>query len=166
MSLEVLQLTGWIDGDHAIDTAGTDHVAGQPARLTANGWVLALNPEDVGGLFKNDMAVDVAGGPQAADAVASGYAKGAVLCGHNKVKMTPGKLKTGAVSAAWVFPGTNTWDVGDRVFVTAAGKWDNAPAALNDPPFGYVTKAPASATDSLEAVIFTGSGLFHSTITT
>ena len=166
MACEVLQLSGWIDSDHLINIAGTDHVAGQPAQLTAAGLVeLATNPDDVIGLFKNDMVDDVAVGPQAADALAAGFAKGAHVIGTNKYRLTRGALKNGTTQLPYKFPGTNTWAAKNHLFLGAAGLWDNAPLAANDQPFGTVTLAPTTASEVLEFVITTPAP-FHATVTT
>ena len=166
MACEALQLSGWIDSDHLIDTAGTDHVAGQPAKLSSTGlWQLATDPDDVLGVFKNDMADDVAVGPQAADAVASGFAKAGVVCGVNKLRLTGGKLKTGAAQLPFAFPGTHTWAPGNRVFINGSGQWDNAPANANDQPLGIVTLAPAVSTDPLEFIMIAPAP-FHATVAT
>jgi hypothetical protein len=166
MACKVLQLSGWLDGEHPIDTAGTDHVAGQAAKLTASGWELALLPKDVLGVFKNDMVDEVAGGPQAADAPAAGYSNGTVVMGENKLELSPGFLKTGATQTPFKYPGTHTWAIGNRIFLATDGTWDNAPGTTNDPPFGVVTKPPTSATDTLECVIDPMNGALYSAVTT
>jgi hypothetical protein len=166
MALEALQLSGWLDGEIPIDPAGTDHVSGQPAAYGASGMALALTPADTVGVFKNDMVDEVAGGPSVGDLPAAGNANATVLKGFNKVKMTAGRLKTGAVQTPFAFPPTNSpWARGNHIFVTATGFWDNAPENANDPPFGVVAKAPASAEDSLEAEMFSMAP-FSSAVTT
>lgn len=155
MALKVLQLNGNLDGESPIDTAGTDHVAGQPAKLTATGWQLALSFADVVGMFKNDMVDDVKGGPSVGDAPAAGFSNATVLKGQNTVQMSPGFLKTGAVQAPFAFPGAGAgWVKGKHIYCSATGFWDTAPANATEPPFGVVTKVPASATDTLEADMF------------
>lgn len=166
MALAVLQLNGNLDGEFAIDTAATDHVAGQPAKHTATGVALALTPATTMGLFKNDMADEVLVGPSVGDALQTGLANATVLKGINTVKMTGGKLKTGAAQTPFLFPPTNSpWTKGNHLFVSTAGFWDNAPGTANDPPMGICNKPPASATDSLEADMFSLAP-FQSTVAT
>lgn len=167
MSINIDQFIGWLDSEHQIATAGTDHVAGQPAKLTTTGMQLALLPKDVIGIFYNDMVLEVAGGPSAVDAAASGFTPSSVLMGgSNKITISPGVLKTGAVQTAYVFPPTNSpWAVGQHIFLNASGFWDNAPANTNDPPFGVVTKPPATSTDTMQVVLYSMAP-FYSSVTT
>ena len=161
MGLIALQLRGWVDSDNLIDTAGSDHVAGQPAVLTSSGWRLATAPANVLGVFKNDMAASILAAPQAADARVATLTKGAVLMGLNKIALSVGKLKDKTTRTPFALPptgGGGVWAQGDHLYVSATGLWDNAPATPDDPPFGIVTVAPASATDTLEAVTSSMSG--------
>jgi hypothetical protein len=156
MAIKALQLAGWIDGDNELYVSGTDHVAGQPAKLTDNGWELALLPSAVLGVFKNDMADELKNAPQAVDARVDSMVPAAVLMGINKVELSAGKLKDKSVQTPFAFPPTSNgaWGKGDRLYVSATGFWDNHPAAVDDPAFGLVVKPATSATDTLEVVMF------------
>lgn len=167
MACEVLQLSGWIDSDHLLDTTGTDHVAGQAVALTTDGKaVLATDPDDVVGLFKNDMADDLATGPQAADAVVTSFCKGAFVSGQNKYRLSIGTLRDGTTQLPFKYPGTNTWAIKNRVYLGANGLWDNAPENANEQPFGIVTKAPSDDDQTLEFISTCIPAPFHSTLST
>lgn len=160
MGLEVLQIGGWLDGDLRLKDAPTDYVAGMAAKITSTGADVATAPGDVIGVFKNDKRDDMAGGPEVGDAPVTGDLDTTIVMGSNKVKMTPGVLPSGTVAAPFVWPGTagGGWAVGDKMYVTTGGKWDNAPAAGGEPHFGHVIEAPASATGTLVALLGAANG--------
>lgn len=161
MGCEVLFLEGcYIDGEQPLYASAADYVAGMAAKNTANGVDVASSHATVNGIMKNDGSVDqnARNSPQVGDSTDTSDLRCAVIKGVAKVKMTPGTLRAGTVAAPFIFPGSagGGWAVGNKMYVTAAGKWDNTPIA-SEQPFGTVTKIPASATDSLEAdMVFTG----------
>lgn len=159
MACEVLFLEGgYLDGEPLLSATAADYVAGQPVKITSTGYDVALLPADVLGMFKNDKSQDAGPlvGPQVGDAPASGSISCTVIKGTVKVKMTTGTKKDLTTTTPFAFPPTGNagvWAVGQKLFVSATGKWDNAAAAGGDPDFGVVELAPAAATDPLEATM-------------
>jgi hypothetical protein len=156
MALELLHPQGaYLDGEEKLASAAADYVAGQPAKVTATGLDIALTPATVSGLMKNDKSIDANAkvGPQVGDTPDQSDLRCTTVHGTIKVKMTPGRTLAGTTVTPFVYPGTGGggWAKGDKLYVNSAGKWDNAAQTGGDPDFGTVTKAPASATDSLEA---------------
>lgn len=151
MALEILFQGGYIDGDRPLYASVADYVAGQPCQLRSDGTLELCTTDDETrffGLFKNDKREDVAGGPQAADAVVTSDLDCARVKGINIVRMTAGKTPAGVVSAPWVWPATagGAWAVGNEIFNNNAGKWDNQ-AAGGSLARGRVIEVPTSATE-------------------
>lgn len=147
---------GHLDGEGLLSSTAADYVAGQPVKNTATGLDVALLPAGVIGMFKNDKSQDAGPlvGPQVGDAPASGSISATVLKGNVKVKLTTGTKKDLTTTQPFAFPpsgGGGVWAIGDKMYVSATGKWDNAAAAGGDPDFGIVSLPPAAATDPLEA---------------
>lgn len=161
MALEVLHYGGFIDGDGNLDPASGDYVAGMPCEITSAGAKLHTSATNAAfhGLFKNDKSEDNGAGvgPQAADTTPTtgeNQPDVGIVLGTNKVRMSPGILKTGVTDAPFVWPGSaHAWTEGDELFVNAAGKWDNQ-ATAGSTARGRVTKAPISATDDLHAYMY------------
>lgn len=158
MACEILHPQGsYIDGEQKLYASAADYVAGQPAKNTANGVDIALTPATCNGIMKNDKYVDANAkvGPQVGDTPDQTDLRCTVVKGPFKVKLTTGRLLAGTYAAPFVYPGSGGggWAVGDHLYVSSGGKWDNQAAVGGDPSFGTVTKVPASATDSLEADI-------------
>lgn len=151
MACEVLFYGGFIDGDEIQDPGTGDYVAGQPCEISATGIALCTTDADMVGVFKNDKPEDDAANPQAAEAVAGDVGCG-VIVGANKVLMSVGTLAAGTTQAAWIWPASGAgWAVGDELFNDGSGQWDNTGGGAAR---GRVTKAPASATDTLIAWMY------------
>lgn len=159
MACEILHPQGaYLDGEEKLSASAGDYVAGMPAKVTSSGIDVALTPATVNGLMKNDKSVDagVKVGPQVGDTPDQSDLRCTVVKGSYKVKLSQGKLLAGTYAAPFAYPptgGGGVWSKGDKLYVNGSGKWDNAAASGGDPSFGIVTKAPASATDTLEADI-------------
>jgi len=161
MALEVLQFGGYIDGDLTQDPAGGDYVAGQPMEITTAGVKVTSTDANYACLAKNDKSEDNVGGPQAADTVVTtpnpplGNSIGGVF-GTNKVQMTQGRRADGTLDTPFAFPptaGGGVWAEGQEIFNNGSGKWDNQTAG-GSVARGRVTKAPASATDSMQVYMY------------
>lgn len=155
MANEILHIGGWLDGDNNMAPKALPHVAGMPAKVTADGYDLAKLPSEAIGTFKNDQRVTKSTGTVVGDQIlADGPFPCTVVKGANKHKMTGGVLPDGTTAYPYEFPptgGGGKWAPGQKVYVSTNGKWDNAPAAANDPAFGSVEQegAPAVVTDGL-----------------
>lgn len=156
MALELLDIeAGRIDGEMVLAPSGTDYVAGMACRITTTGLNVAVDAFDVIGLFKNDKSVDASTrvGPMAGDTPDQSDLRAARAKGKIKVKMTAGTLLAGTTTTPFTYPGSGGggWAVNDKMYLQDDGKWDNVAENATDQSFGIVTKAPASAADSLEA---------------
>lgn len=144
MAVEVLIFGGAIDGDLPLDPAHAAYKGGQPALITATGVNVTLLPATYIGILKNDSVDDDRQGPQVNDTAAPGTST-SVIIGANKLRVTQA-----AAADVFLFPGTaGAWAEGQEIFISVAGKLDNAAAAGGDPSIGKVLRAPASATDDL-----------------
>lgn len=154
MANEVIYIGGYVDGDGNMSPKALPHVAGQPAKITADGYDLAKTPAEAAGTFKNDQRVTKSTGTVVGDQIlADGPFPCTVVKGANKHKLTAGVLPDGTKDLPFEFPpsGGGKWIPGQKLYVSAKGKWDNSPAAANDPSFGVVEQdgAPATADDPL-----------------
>lgn len=168
MSLKILKMDACIlHGMLSVKADGTEFVAGQPVKITADGIDLATNPEDVIGLAKVDRRQMLAAGPQAAGSVVTTIDGGsAVMSGIALVELSLGTLAAGTTRSPFdTTPTTGgAWAVGQRVFLHTSGVWDNAAPASNDPPFGQVLEIPSD--DKLIILVNTMNGLLYSAIAT
>lgn len=159
MACELLEINGGgIDGEMTLASDAIDYVAGQPVRVKASGIDIAVDAFDVIGIMKNDKSVDASAkvGPMAGDTPDQSDLRASRCHGTLKVKMTRGKLLAGTFQTPFQYPPTGNagaWAVNDKLFCSDAGLWDNVPENAGDQSYGTVTKAPTSATDSLEAVM-------------
>lgn len=155
MAMEFLTTGGYIDGEQKEDTGVADvWYGGQPAVLTAAGCKRANVTSNavvptIYGLFKNARAYDERAQVQLNDAniaLAAAPINVTVYVGPGKVRF----FTDGTDAAPFVYPGAGAgWAVGDEIFASTTGFYDNVPANVSDMALGKVIKAPTSATDDM-----------------
>lgn len=131
------------DGTIAADSTTTNtYVGGAPAGLRSVGAYGTLSDTRYVGIMKNDRATDVANG------------KCTIYFGANKMKIWKGISGTDtSADATCPFDTTVTWAIGDQLYIrnmATYAQWSNV-NYNSGISHGVVTKAPASATDTMEA---------------
>ena len=151
VAVKPLIRTSVADGENTADTSvSTNYVGGSPLQIGAGGLSGTLNDTGYLGVALNNRIIDIANG------------NAGVFVGANKLQIFQGiggldenatfdsKLANDTIVP---FDTTVSWAVGDQLFIrdqTTHAVWSNfnydAGAA-----HGFVTKAPATAQDRLEA---------------
>jgi len=148
--LKPLIRTGVFDGTVAADSANggtalTNYVGGCPGAMAANGVYGALSDTRYCGVMVNSRAIDVANG------------NAVFAAGTNKLQIWRGISGTDvdsntASDAFCPFDVTVTWAIGDNLYIrsmTTYAIWSNFNYNSGQ-SHGFVTSAPASASDRLE----------------
>jgi len=151
---------GYLDGERKASAAllAATWPSGAAVTWTANGYVAAA-PNDFCGVAMrgstelSDQTGYVENAPQNTAAIPTNVP---VAFGPNKFRML-GTLIAGATVYPFLqTPAGGVWAVGNKVYLTAAGKYDNAPVAGTDRAYGVVDAVigPAAAATGLELSLF------------
>lgn len=131
------------DGEIAANSNQTrDYVGGCPGRINLNGIFGSTDDDGYAGVLGNPRATDIANG------------KAVIYVGANKLKLWQGVSGTDPEADTFCpFDTTVVWAIGDDLYIRTMGTysvWSNYNYDSNV-SHGYVTKAPASSTDYMEA---------------
>lgn len=149
MGVDVLHMgAAFKDGEIALDRTdalANPFVGGQAAVITGDGARLAkvADEEDVAGVFSRDSTTLLEGNVQVDDSPQAGTDLATIIAGAAKLLFDG---SDGDGTNPFLFPGTSAWAMPAKIFVDAAGLWDDDGGIA----YGQVVKPPVSATDTLE----------------
>lgn len=153
MGIEILHFGGFQDGDEVMNPAIAAHVGGAACEIGPSGLNLPTNVDNIMGLFKNNRSEDLAQQPEVNDSPVAADISATYISGGNKVRMYQASIDA---NPPFQFPGSaGAYAKGQLLYWNISlGRWDNAAEAGGDQSFGRITKPPASATDDLQAIMF------------
>lgn len=147
-------------GTIAFQSASQTYVGGQPFGLGASGIVFGTDVIDstYQGVFVNSSVEDTNIGTQVhtTSTTTLGSAKPSVYwakAAGSKVKMWK-KVRHDYAESAPPFETSVTWAQWDKLYISSNGKWTNVTGSNRNTEHGVVLKAPASADDTLIAILY------------
>ena len=151
---------GYLDGERKASAAllAATWPAGAAVTYTANGYVAATPNDYIGIAMRSSVELSeqtayVENVPQNTAVIPQALP---VAFGPNKFRLLGTVIAGATVYPFLSTPGSGAWAVGDKLYITAAGKFDNRPVAPTDRSYGVVDLiiGPAAAATGLEISLF------------